>query len=74
MSDQEILTVHLNRTKCAGHALCAHYGPDVYQLDETGYCATDGVDVPPEFARQAKLGARACPERAITLTTRSADA
>src|ERR1700722_13080962 len=70
MKDDEEFTemiIHLDRTKCAGHALCASRAPEVYELDSAGFCATDRKVVKAELIKQAKLGARCCPERAITL-------
>lgn len=61
------LTVRVDRSLCAGHALCAARAPDVYVLDEEGFCASDGLVVPAELVAQAELGARVCPERAIVL-------
>ena len=67
--DEEVseMIIHLDRTKCAGHALCASRAPEVYELDSAGFCATDRKVVKAELLKQAKLGARCCPERAITL-------
>jgi 2Fe-2S ferredoxin len=62
-----MIVIHVDRTKCAGHALCASRAPDVYELDPAGFCASDGKVVKAELIQQAKLGARCCPERAITL-------
>jgi ferredoxin len=52
---------------CAGHAQCAALGPDVYELDDRGYCAIQEAEVPAGLERQAKDGAAACPEGAITI-------
>lgn len=61
------MKIKVNREFCAGHALCAAKAPDVYELDEEGYCASDGKQVDPTLVEQARLGAYFCPERAITL-------
>jgi ferredoxin len=47
--------------------LCAAKAPDVFQLDDEGYCCSDGAVVPPHLHEQARLGARHCPEAAIVL-------
>lgn len=62
------LTIRVDRSICAGHALCALRAPDVYRIDEEGFCASDGELVAPDMEAAARLGARACPEGAIQLT------
>jgi ferredoxin len=52
---------------CTGHALCQLHGPDVYVLDDLGYNTTSNRAVPPELWEQARKGALACPEGAITI-------
>lgn len=61
------MLVRLDRHRCEGHALCAAKAPDVYELDDEGFCASDGRRVPPHFLAQARRGADHCPENAITL-------
>jgi ferredoxin len=64
----ESFVVHVDRSLCAGHALCAARAPEVYKLDDEGFCVSDGTIVGPELAKQARLGALVCPEGAIDLT------
>ena len=54
---------------CTGHGRCWTNAPDVYALDSNGYNAVMGVpvDVAPGQEEAARLGARTCPERAITV-------
>jgi ferredoxin len=52
---------------CVGHAQCSSVSPKVYELDSEGYCAVSGRVVPVEDEHDARLGAAACPERAISL-------
>jgi len=61
------MRIIVDRAICAGHALCAAKAPEVYQLDDEGYCCSNGVEVPPHLHEQARLGARHCPEAAIVL-------
>ena len=61
------MRIKVDRKVCAGHALCAAKAPDVYKLDDDGYCSSDGATVPPDKVEQAKFGAAYCPERAIVL-------
>ncbi|WP_052958441.1 ferredoxin [Aquamicrobium sp. LC103] len=68
MSDEvAVLTVRVDRSICAGHALCAMRAPEVYELDAEGFCASDGRQVSAVLRQKAELGARICPEAAITL-------
>jgi ferredoxin len=62
-----IVKIKVDRSICAGHALCATKAPEVYKLDDEGYCISDGQAVPANLLEKAKLGAAYCPERAITL-------
>ena len=39
----------------------------VYELDDDGFISVEEIDVPPELEAQARRGARACPERIITV-------
>ena len=62
------VTIHVDAAKCSGHARCAAKGPDVYELDDEGFCKSDGKVVTDESLReQVVRGMRACPERAITI-------
>ena len=62
-----MMRIVVDRQVCAGHALCAARGPDVYRLDADGYCCSDGTLVPAHLVEQAWMGARHCPEAAILL-------
>ncbi|MDQ1492044.1 MAG: ferredoxin [Actinomycetota bacterium] len=55
---------------CTGHGRCSSVAPDVYLLDSNGYNLVTGVpiDVPEGREEAARLGARMCPERAVTIT------
>jgi len=54
---------------CSGHGRCWTYAPEIYTLDDNGYNAVTGVpiEVPEDLEEAARLGARTCPERAITI-------
>jgi ferredoxin len=53
--------------RCQGHARCLAEGPDVYVLDDLGYNTTNIDHVPPHLEDQARRGALACPEQALTI-------
>ena len=61
------MRIRVDRHLCSGHAQCSARAPELYTLDEEGYCSADGVLVPLHQIELAHLGARHCPEGAITL-------
>ena len=61
------MKIRINKAGCVGHARCAALAPDIYVLDDDGYIAQEEIDVPPGKEDQARRGARACPERIITV-------
>ena len=52
---------------CSGHGRCAKYAPNVFRLDDDGYNADRGsvIEVPAGEEKDAELGMKSCPERAI---------
>ncbi|MDB5423982.1 MAG: ferredoxin [Phenylobacterium sp.] len=69
------MKIHIDRPRCAGHARCNAAAGELFPLDSDGYIDSDGFDVLPRQERLAARGARACPERIITILddTRAAD-
>lgn len=61
------MKIRVDRSICAGHAMCALKGPNVYTLDEDGFCNADGITVPEVFEQEARRGAAVCPEQAIRI-------
>jgi ferredoxin len=61
------MRVVIERSRCVGHARCNKVAEQLYPLDETGYIATDGFRVAGPDADLARRGARACPERIISV-------
>lgn len=59
--------IRVDKSACAGHALCNARAPDLFTLDELGYSTADGRRVSAEDEDRARRGARSCPERAITI-------
>lgn len=57
--------IKFDEKHCAGHALCAASAPDVFDLDDDGYCVPPTGNVSAELVEQARRGADACPERAL---------
>lgn len=59
------MRIVIDRARCAGHARCNAVAPELFELDDEGYIASDGFDVPAGQEKRAYNGARACPERVI---------
>lgn len=60
------MRVSVDRERCSGHARCVAIAPEVYDIDDDGYCVTD-LTVPAGLEDTARRGAAACPERAIVV-------
>jgi ferredoxin len=61
------MKIRIDKAHCVGHARCAAIAPDLFTLDDDGYIAVEEIDVPPGQEAIARRGARACPERIITV-------
>jgi ferredoxin len=59
------LRIRIDKSGCVGNARCQAVAGELYPLDDEGYIATEGFDVPEGQELLAKRGARACPERII---------
>jgi ferredoxin len=59
--------IHVETIECAGHGQCHLVSPEVYDLDDDGFCTVTDLDVPPELEAAAARGAAACPSRVITV-------
>jgi len=59
------MRIRIDKAACVGNARCAAVSEQLFPLDEDGYIATDGFDVPVGEEQTARRGARACPERII---------
>jgi ferredoxin len=64
------MRVHIDGETCTGHGRCAKYAPNVFKLDDIdGYNTDRGttISVPEGEEKNAVMGMKACPERAITI-------
>ncbi len=61
------MRVRLERSACAGHALCNAVDEDLFPLDDDGYSALQEVDIDAVHEQRARLGVESCPERALLL-------
>jgi ferredoxin len=59
--------IELISNGCVGHGQCNAVAPEVYGLDEDGYCVPRHGDVPAQLMSSAADGAKSCPERAIVV-------
>jgi ferredoxin len=60
--------IHIDRSKCQGHAQCYAQAPDIFELDDEGYLALDGdLDVPDESMVAASRAVASCPERVFRI-------
>lgn len=59
--------VRTHPSLCTGVGNCHRWAPHVYSLDEDGRVDIHLLEVPPDLAPEARLGAMVCPERAITV-------
>ena len=59
------MKIRIEKAQCTGNARCNAVAASLYPLDDEGYIAIDGFDVPPGQEALARRGARACPERII---------
>lgn len=62
------MRVEVDTNICEGHGQCNAVAPEVYDLDDGGYCLIPNPEVPPDLETYAEEGARACPVQAITIT------
>lgn len=61
------MKIIVDQAKCQGHARCYAIAPSLFQLDDSGYIQPGDIDVPPGEEAAATRGARACPERALSV-------
>lgn len=61
------MKVHLEKSRCVGHAQCYAVDPDLFPLDESGYSTLEAHDVRPEDEQLTRDGVAACPELALIL-------
>jgi ferredoxin len=60
--------LHVDNSKCQGHARCNAVSPAVFELDDLGYVSTSSGEVSAALEAQARKGAAACPEQALKVT------
>lgn len=61
------MKIRLEPGRCAGHAQCYAVDPDMFPIDDAGYCILEPHDVAPADLATARRGVEACPELALVL-------
>lgn len=61
------MRIHVENTKCVGHALCHAMNPELFPIDDSGYSALTSPTVDTENEPEARQGIDACPEGALRL-------
>jgi ferredoxin len=59
------MLIRVDSEICRGHARCNAAAPDIYPLDDDGYCAITELTVTSENNERALDGVNSCPEGAI---------
>ena len=67
------MKIRIDKAKCVGNARCAAVSEVLFQLNDEGYIEMDAVDVPAGMEELARRGARACPERVISIEEQHPD-
>lgn len=61
------MKVRLERARCAGHAQCYAVDPDIFPIDDDGYCIMEDHTVQPGDEQATRDGVNACPELALII-------
>jgi ferredoxin len=62
------MTIRIDRTRCAGHGLCAELLPELIRLDDWGYPIIASGPVPEHLAAHARRAVAVCPALALRLS------
>jgi ferredoxin len=62
-----MMRVHVDNSRCAGHAQCWAVDPDLFPLDDSGYSTLQEHEVKPDDEQKTREGVAACPEMALIL-------
>ncbi|NND69264.1 MAG: ferredoxin [Halioglobus sp.] len=61
------MKIRIDKSACVGNARCWAVSEELFPLDEDGYIDIEEFEVPAGKEDVARRGARACPERVITV-------
>jgi ferredoxin len=59
--------IRLIRSKCAGHAQCYAVAPDIFPIDDEGFCILEERVVRADEAAAVRAGVASCPELALVI-------
>lgn len=64
------MRISVDGEQCVGHGRCYTVSPEVFEPDDEGFCAGQGVirEIPAGQHAAARAGAQACPAGAIAIT------
>jgi ferredoxin len=62
-----VVKVHVEQSKCVGHAQCYAVDPEIFPIDDSGYSTLEEHEVAPEDAQVTRDGVASCPEMALIL-------
>lgn len=61
------MKIRLIRSKCAGHAQCYAVAPEIFPIDDEGFCILEERVVQPDEVAVVREGVAACPELALVI-------
>lgn len=61
------MKIHVDNSKCMGHAQCYAIDPDLFPIDDSGYSVLQPTEVAAADEAHARQGVEACPERALII-------
>ncbi len=68
------MQVHVDTSRCQGHALCAMTAPELFDLnDDDGHATAVVGTVSTELEAEARTAEAGCPERAAIITAAGSD-
>jgi ferredoxin len=64
------MRISVDGEQCVGHGRCYSVSPEVFEPDDEGFCAGQGLirEIPAGLEAAATAGAQACPAGAIAIT------
>lgn len=68
----ESIRIRVHPGLCEAWGNCHRWAPDIYPLDADGKVDVHVIEVPPEHAVAAWMGAEACPARVISIVSTTA--
>jgi ferredoxin len=67
VEEGNLVKVHLEKSRCVGHAQCYAVDPNLFPIDESGYSILEEHEVRPEDEQVTRDGVASCPEMALIL-------